>query len=33
MDGNWPCKDKIFYEAPEGVIYCGDCRERVLNGR
>jgi hypothetical protein len=24
---DWPCKDKIYYEAPEGVIYCGDCRE------
>jgi DNA modification methylase len=23
----WPCKDKIFYEAPEGVIYCGDNRD------
>jgi len=24
---DWTCKDKIYYEAPEGVIYCGDCRE------
>jgi DNA modification methylase len=24
---DWPCKDKIYYEAPEGVIYCGDCRD------
>lgn len=24
---DWPCKDKIFYEAPEGVVYCADCRD------
>jgi DNA modification methylase len=24
---DWPCKDKIYYEAPEGVIYCADCRD------